>query len=383
MLIPVGTDRRQRHTPWVNYTLVGLNVLFYLLTASRVGQPLDNIRLLFLQPASPSMTQFFSYQFLHADVMHLAGNMLFLYVFGNAVEDRLGSVGYLFFYLAGGVLAGLGHILIESSPVIGASGAVAAVSGAYLALFPRSNVTLFYWFFLFVGYFEVSSLLLIGAYIVLNVVEHLWGAGQVAHLAHLTGYAYGFAIGMVLLWVGVLDREPFDMLALWERRRRRAAFARMTQGGGGPWLATAGAAKVSAPEGDQELDAHRREILALRARIGEAIDGHNLGQAAEWFGRLQQLEPGAVLSQQQQLDVANQLMSVGRYEAAAQAYEGMLGTYGSYPQREQVELILGLIYARYLRRQGRARQLLEQALDRLRDEDQKRLARQVLDELEA
>ncbi len=92
---------------------------------------------------------------------------------------------------------------------------------------------------------------------------------------------------------------------------------------------------------------------------------------------------GAVLSQQQQLDVANQLMSVGRYEAAAQAYEGMLGTYGSYPQREQVELILGLIYARYLRRQDRARQLLEQALGRLRDEDQKRLARQVLDELEA
>lgn len=381
MLIPVGTDRRQQHTPWVNYILVGLNVLIFLLTARRVGQPFDAVRIFFLIPDAPHLTQFLSYQFLHADLMHLAGNMLFLYVFGNAVEDRLGRLGYLFFYLAGGVLAGLGHVLLEPQPVIGASGAVAAVSGAYLALFPRSQVTLFYWFFFFVGYFEVSSLLLIGAYIALNVYEHVAGAGQVAHLAHLTGYAYGFGIGMGLLWSGLLEREPFDMLALWAQRRRRAQFARMTRGGFEPWAGGAPQSDRAKGEVDQALDRRQREILALRARVSQAVEQHDLPRAAELFDQLQELEPTAVLSQQQQLDLANHFMSTGRYEAAAQAYEMLLGVYGSYPQREQVELILGLIYARYLRRPQRARELLSLAVQRLRDPDQQRLARQVLDEV--
>lgn len=381
MLIPVGTDRRQRHTPWVNYILVAVNVIIFLLTANRVGRPFDPVRIFFLIPDAPHLTQFLSYQFLHADLMHLGGNMLFLYVFGNAVEDRLGKLGYLFFYLAGGVLAGLGHVLLEPHPVIGASGAVAAVSGAYLALFPRSQVTLFYWFFFFVGYFEVSSLLLIGAYIALNVYEHVAGAGQVAHLAHLTGYAYGFGIGMGLLWTGLLAREPFDMLSLLAQRRRRAQFARMTREGFEPWAGGAAASGPARGEADPAPDRRHHEILALRARVSQAIERHDMPHAAELFDQLLERDPAAVLSQQHQLDLANHFMSAGRYEAAAQAYEMLLGVYTNYPQREQVELILGLIYARYLRRPQRARELLTQAAQRLRDPEQQRLAQQVLEEV--
>jgi len=73
--------------------------------------------------------QFITYQFMHGDWMHLVGNMLFLWVFGNAVEDRFGHVGYAAFYLIGGIAAGVGHVLDTNAPVIGASGSVAAVTG--------------------------------------------------------------------------------------------------------------------------------------------------------------------------------------------------------------------------------------------------------------
>src|SRR5690606_30503901 len=98
----------------------------------------------YLNPRAPELHQFLSYQFLHASWLHLLGNMLFLYVFGNSVEDRLGRAAYLLFYLAGGVMAGVGHAWLEAAPVLGASGAVAGVTGAFLALFPLSNITVVY-----------------------------------------------------------------------------------------------------------------------------------------------------------------------------------------------------------------------------------------------
>ncbi len=134
MFFPVRTDRRLKHIPWVNYALISLNALIFLWTYPQMkaggmfeSSPVDWF---VLQPAWPHVWQFVTYQFLHAGWMHLLGNMLFLYVFGNSVEDRLGHVAYLLFYLAGGVVAGLGHAWVESASVLGASGAIAAVTGA-------------------------------------------------------------------------------------------------------------------------------------------------------------------------------------------------------------------------------------------------------------
>jgi tetratricopeptide (TPR) repeat protein len=206
------------------------------------------------------------------------------------------------------------------------------------------------------------------------------GTGQVAHLAHLTGYAYGFGLGMGLLWIGLLERESFDMLSLLAQRRRRAQFARMTRGGFEPW---AGTASPTDAQAEKPPDPRQQEMLALRAQIIQAIEQHDLSRAAELFDQLQELEPTAVLSQQQQLDLANHYMSAGRYESAAHAYEMLLSVYVSYPQREQVQLILGLIYARYLRQPQRANELLTEAAGRLRDPEQQRLARQVLEEVRA
>ncbi|MEE9211062.1 MAG: rhomboid family intramembrane serine protease, partial [Phycisphaeraceae bacterium] len=205
MFFPIRTDRRLAHTPWVNYTLIAVNVLVFILqiALSSPGRPQWFGHGL-LDPEAPSLHQFITYQFLHGSWEHLLGNMLFLYVFGNSVEDRLGKIGYLGFYLAGGVIAGFGHALLETTPVLGASGAICAVTGAYLALFPLSGVTIFYWFVFYVGTFEVSGIVLICFQIAQDLLFQLAGRGGVAYMAHLAGYAYGLLIGMGLLWCRLL-----------------------------------------------------------------------------------------------------------------------------------------------------------------------------------
>ena len=376
MFFPIRTDRRLHHTPWVNYLLIAVNVVVFMMTANDPSS-LD-LSSYWLNPMMPRLYQFLTYQFLHAGWEHLLGNMLFLYVFGNSVEDRLGKIGYLCFYLAGGVMAGLGHALVDTTQVLGASGAVSAVTGAYLVLFPMSNVTIVYWFF-FIGAFEISSVYLIGFQIAQNIVFHIAGIGRVAYLAHLSGYAYGFIIAMGLLWIRLLPREPYDLLTMFEHKRRRAQFASLTRKGYQPW-------HMNAPTEGKEPDKpvvtpEQQQVMDLRARITETARTHELGQAAELYMELLVLDASQAMSLQLQLDLANQLMTEKQYEAAAQAYELFLSTYKTYTQREQIELILGLIYSRYLQRMPRAKELLSAALPRLDDSAQKELAQQALKEI--
>ena len=145
MFIPIRSDRPLRTTPYVNYALIAINVVIFGFTAQAFApnSEYSEVWRYMLWNDEPMLKawQFITYQFLHASPMHLIGNMVFLWVFGNNVEDRLGKFGYLFFYLSMGVLAGLGHWLTSEAPVLGASGSVAGVTGAFLALFPRTHIT--------------------------------------------------------------------------------------------------------------------------------------------------------------------------------------------------------------------------------------------------
>ncbi len=377
MFFPIRTDRRLRSTPWTNYTLIAVNVLVFFITSNDPSRRL--LEPFWLNPTLPRLFQFVTYQFLHADTMHLIGNMLFLYVFGNSVEDRLGKVSYLCFYLAGGVLAGLGHALVQPNPVLGASGAVAAVSGAYLVLFPKTNVTIVYWF-LFIGAFDVSSMLLILFQIAQDAVMFVGHYGGVAYLAHLSGYAYGIVVAMGLLWTKLLPREPYDLLALIEHRRRKARFVALTRKGYQPWHPTKPTADADGTQPGRADDPHLGHIMELRSQISRALGDQDLQRASEIYTELIDIDPTQVMNRQYQLDLANQLMSQHRYKTAAHAYELFLSTYGTYAQREQIELILGLIYARYLHQRQRASDLLSAAIPRLQDPTQKELARQTLEQ---
>ena len=388
-IFPIRTDRRIRSTPWVNYALISVNVLIFLFTEREIiefhslaeqGTPIHEafIRVplirFFLWPNDAYLFQYFTYQFLHAGKLHLFFNMVFLYVFGSGVEDRLGKLGYFFFYLAAGVFAGIGHGSIYDTPILGASGSIAGVTGAYLAMFPLSYVTIFYIF----DTFEVSSIVLISFRVAQDMLFQLMGGTGVAYLAHLVGYTLGFVVGMSLLVSRFVPREPYDMLALLEHRRRRAHFRRLARGGFHAWETSS---KSMPGQANGSSSKSQERLMPLRAQVNEALAEHNLPEAARHYVRMLALNSRQVMGQQQQLDLASQLMSESRYDTAATAYELFLDTYKSYPQRQQVQLILGLIYARHLDQATRAKSLLAEAMLQL-DGDDRQLAAKVLGEIE-
>lgn len=379
-IFPIRTDRRLHHLPWVNIGLIVLNVLVFFLVDQKTNRLAFSEYL--LNPAQPSLFQFISYQFLHSGIMHLAGNMLFLYVFGNSVEDRLGKVGYLCFYLAGGVCAGLGHVLVEDSPVLGASGSVSAVTGAYLALFPMSNVTLFYFVFVMLGTWEVSGWVLILAQVAENLFLQLTNPVGVAYLAHLSGYAFGFLTGAGLLLTRLLPREPYDVVALVQHYRRRLEFRRAVREGMRPWESDHAATPPPSISASTPVDPQAERLMSMRTEVLRAVDT-DLTRAADLYGKLLEADARQVFPRQLQLDLANHFVALGRHETAARAYELYLNTYRSDPRREEVELMLGLLYARYLDRRQRARELLTAALPRLQSSEQRSLAENVLTEISA
>jgi TolA-binding protein len=326
--------------------------------------------------------------------------MLFLWVFGAAVEDRLGRVGYLGFYLIGGAVAALAHAMITPAPVIGASGSVAGVTGAFLALFPRSRIQVLIFFF-FVGMISIPSLVFIGIYIaidVLNQIADFLGSGDrgVAYMAHLAGYLYGFGTGFALLATKILKREEFDVFYLFTQARRRAAFrAASREGPAGLWDASqADTARRLQREADRagEPTAQDERYAELRTQISRLLATGNVKGAAAVYQQLlaeARAAPGSgsgtgrVLTEQGQLDVASQLFAQGAHGDAATAYELLLDRYPASAKADEVRLILGLLHTRHLDQPDRARALIEQAKPRLREQSHTQLADQLLSELEA
>ena len=138
--------------------------------------------------------------FLHGSLIHLGGNMLFLWVFGNNIEDRLGRVRYLAFYLAGGIAATFVHVMLQPKsavPVVGASGAIAAVMGAYLALFPNVRVKTLFIFF-FIMFRDVSAKWVLGIWFFSQFLTAVNPNSGVAWGAHVGGFVFGLAVGLVL-----------------------------------------------------------------------------------------------------------------------------------------------------------------------------------------
>ncbi len=382
--IPIRTENRLSRRPWVNYAILFINVAVFLV-GFRGGNRAITPHL--LDPFGPALSQYFTSMFLHAGLMHLGGNMLFLWVFGNAVNDRFGHVGYAAFYLTGGVLAGLGYMVMGGqAPVLGASGAIAGVTGCYLVLFPRVRVTVLWWMIIIIP-MEVPSLYLIGVYFVYDLLMTLTGTGgQVAVAAHLTGYLYGFAIAMGLLGVSLLPRDVYDLLSLLKAHRRRAGYRRMVQGGYNPYghssalrrSPNARPIEARTVESTPRTDTPSAEVLRLRQEIARTHGLGDFSQAADRYLELVGQAEDVVLPRQQQLDVANQLMSEQRYPQAADAYERLLRHYPQYEHLGDIQLMLGIIYGRYLGQAAKAREHLSRALQGLHDQRKVALARSEL-----
>jgi membrane associated rhomboid family serine protease len=144
----------------------------------------------------------FTYQFVHGDIFHLLGNMIFLFVFGNAVNAKLGHWQFLVSYVLLGVLAGLAFLPLSGGrPIVGASGAIMGVVGLFLVLFPRNDVQIFYWFGLvWMGVTRLAAYWVVLFFVVCDLIGAVLDHnGPVAYAAHLVGAAGGLALGVVLV----------------------------------------------------------------------------------------------------------------------------------------------------------------------------------------
>ena len=161
--------------------------------------------------ASQAMLGVLTSMFLHGGWLHLLGNMLFLWIFGNNVEDRLGPIAFLLFYVLGGIAAVLAQVVIDPRsdvPLVGASGAIAAALGAYIVLFPGARILALVFLGFFYQLLEVPAIIVLGFWFALQLLNGVaaFGAetaqGGVAFFAHIGGFVFGLVVGFVVRVVG-------------------------------------------------------------------------------------------------------------------------------------------------------------------------------------
>jgi len=225
-MIPLRDVIPSRTTPFVTMTIIGVNALAFLYELS-LGETVDRFLLYFgLIPAYFSWVTVFTSMFLHGGLLHVGGNMLYLWIFGDNVEDRMGHGRFVVFYLLCGVSAALAQAMLNPDslvPMIGASGAIAGVMGAYFILYPHSRiVTLVPFGFLLI---EVPAILFLGIWFLMQLLSGVGSiattvrgepGGGVAFWAHVAGFAAG-SIG-----VFVFRRPERQRVEWWNDLSRRS-----------------------------------------------------------------------------------------------------------------------------------------------------------------
>ncbi|MCB5199815.1 rhomboid family intramembrane serine protease [Loktanella sp. TSTF-M6] len=209
-MFPIRDHNPSTRTPFVTYALLAANIAIWLWTVmaaqtdAALGQLYYDYALI---PARVTGFEgwggFITSMFLHGGIMHLGGNMLFLFIFGDNLEDRMGHVPFALFYLACGIAAGLAQVASEPFspiPTIGASGAIAGVMGGYLLLFPKARVDVFFFFIVFFKIIPIPAWITLAVWFVMQV----WGGFSpndgVAYWAHNGGFVAGLLL-VIPLWL--------------------------------------------------------------------------------------------------------------------------------------------------------------------------------------
>ncbi|WP_212524016.1 rhomboid family intramembrane serine protease [Actibacterium sp. MT2.3-13A] len=207
-MFPIRDHNPSSRTPYVTYGLIAVNVLVFLSYWSLMSDPRSLQRFFFdwaLIPAAISqgvlLHGLVTSMFLHGGLMHLGGNMLFLFIFGDNLEDELGHLRFLGFYLASGIAAGLAQFLADPGslvPTVGASGAIAGVMGGYLLMFPRARVDVLFVFVIFFRIFPLPAWIMLGVWFAFQLFGGASAASDVGGVAYWA-HAGGFVAGLVLI----------------------------------------------------------------------------------------------------------------------------------------------------------------------------------------
>ncbi len=217
MFFPYRDDNPRRHgPPLVTLAIIGVCTVVYLLVQLPLGPHEGQAYALsfgfipavfFGQVALagelarvPSTATLVTSMFSHGGLVHLMGNMWFLWLYGDNVEEAMGRFRYLLFYLICGCVGTLAHAAVDPAsrvPLVGASGAISGVIAAYLLIWPRANIRVFYWLFIFIGRINVPAFLVLGLWIVEQLFalpSAMQAQGGIAIVAHLGGFATGIAL---------------------------------------------------------------------------------------------------------------------------------------------------------------------------------------------
>ena len=244
MFFPYRDDNPRHHgPPLATFAIIGICTAVYLLVQLPLGPhegqayalSFGFIPAVFFGQAElvselarvPSTATLVTSMFSHGGLLHLVGNMWFLWLYGDNVEDAMGRFRYLLFFLICGLAGTLAHGLVDPAsrvPLVGASGAISGVIAAYLLIWPRANIRVFYWLFIFVGTINVPAFLVLGLWIVEQLFAlpaAMQAQGGIAIVAHLGGFATGLALTPFLKRRGVpLFQSPHS--AAFARSRTRS-----------------------------------------------------------------------------------------------------------------------------------------------------------------
>jgi membrane associated rhomboid family serine protease len=228
LLFPLRVDTLFKQLPVTNWILLGATVVAFFASAVYLDEDtfgnlvLDGFR----------MPGLLTHLFLHGGLIHLAGNMLFLWVFGNVVCGNTSNLAYPFLYLAFGVAAGIAHLAFNGGAAVGASGAINGLVGMALAMYPKNEVTMWYFFYMRAGTFRIS----LWALALMWLAFDFFGAfvlgeiSNVAYWAHIGGFFAGLATGMVALrlgWVTLTEYDNESLLEVFQGKRAEERQARI------------------------------------------------------------------------------------------------------------------------------------------------------------
>ncbi len=207
-MVPLGdASRRPRINAGVTLLIIAVNTYVFLLELAGGNRFVRTwsaipVRITHGHHAITLLTS----MFMHASWMHIIGNMIFLWAFGPAIEDAMGHFSYLFFYLAGGLIAMMSQVLGDPSshiPCLGASGAIAAVMGVFIVTYPRDRIRTLFFLFIFFRITYIPAVFLIGFWFLLQVLNYGVVAevhtGGVAYLAHIGGFLFGAILGRLFI----------------------------------------------------------------------------------------------------------------------------------------------------------------------------------------
>ena len=227
MFLPLIDDLRPQKLPVVTHSLIAINIIVFLwmICLSRENSPslaafverfaLTPAHLLGTYSLADKIVPLYTSMFLHAGFKHILGNMLILNLVGAAIEDRIGRVNFLIMYMLCGFIAALGYAASDmhsAMPVLGASGAVFGIAGAYWALFGNAEISVLFTIGIYVKIFQVRASTLFGGFFVLNLFAGMDSLGnssasEIASWAHIAGFIAGL---LLILWFDPGERKPSD-----------------------------------------------------------------------------------------------------------------------------------------------------------------------------